>query len=111
MLWPDFATNFPMKYGTFMAVVVSGLVVDVDDLEGPQGGVVECDAEGPTFFNFFDVFPGDRVEVFEESFANESGDSSSVSVSVAPENREVFRGNPCGLVAFCGVCFLDTDNV
>ena len=33
--WPDFATNFAMEGTPLLAVVVSGLVVDVDDLESP----------------------------------------------------------------------------
>ena len=36
-LWPDFATNFAMEGTPFQAVVVSGLVVDIDDLESPEG--------------------------------------------------------------------------
>ena len=34
-LWPDFATNFAVEGTSLQAVVVSGLVVNVDDLEGP----------------------------------------------------------------------------
>ena len=33
VLWSDFPTNFPVEYGTFVVLVVSRVVVDVDDLE------------------------------------------------------------------------------
>ena len=34
-LWPDFATNFAVEGTPLLAVVVSGLVVDVNDLGSP----------------------------------------------------------------------------
>ena len=100
-----------MKYTTLMAVVVSGLVVNVDDLESPKCGMVECDAEGSAFFNLLDVLSGGWIEVFEECFADEDGYPRIVPVAMAPEYDKVLGSDPCRLVAFRGVSFLETNDV
>ena len=73
--------------------------------------VVKGDAEGSAFLNFFQVFPGEWVKIFEEVFADESGDASIVPVAMAPKDLEVFWCCPCRLIALCGVCFLDANDV
>ena len=35
VLWSDLPTNFSVEYRAFVVLVMSRLVVDVDDLEGP----------------------------------------------------------------------------
>ena len=40
VLWSDFPTNFPVEYGTFVVLVVSGVVANVDDLQSSQCVVV-----------------------------------------------------------------------
>ena len=94
-----------------MVLVVAGVVVDVDDLESPKCVVVESDAEGSSFFDFFNVFSGGWVEVFEECFADEGGDACIVSVPMAPEDNEFVRSDPSRLVAFRGVSFLNAYDV
>ena len=44
VLWSDFPTNFPVEYVTFVILVVTGVIVDVDDLESSKRVVVEGDA-------------------------------------------------------------------
>ena len=73
--------------------------------------MVEGDTKGSSFFDFFDVFSGGRVEVFEECFADEGGDACVVSVPVAPEDHEFFWGYPGRLVALRGVSFLNAYDV
>ena len=43
VLWSDLPTDFSVEYRAFVVLVVSRLVVDVDDLESPKCVVVEGD--------------------------------------------------------------------
>ena len=73
--------------------------------------MVKGSAEGSSLLNLFQVFPGYRVELFEEVFADERGDACIMSIAVTPKGFEVFWRRPCRLVALCGVGFLDANNV
>ena len=73
--------------------------------------VVEGDAEGSAFLDFFQVFPGEWVEIFEEVFADECGDTSVVPVAMAPKDFKVFWCCPCRLIALCRMGFLDANHV
>ena len=73
--------------------------------------VFKADTERSPLLDFLHVFPGGGVELFEEGFADEGGDSCVVSVPMAPENLKVFWGCPCRLVALRGVSFLDANDI
>ena len=73
--------------------------------------MVESDAEGSSFFDFFNVAACDGVEFLEECCSDEYDDAGLVSVFVAPESFKAFDGCPSGLVPFGGVSFLNADDV
>ena len=73
--------------------------------------MVECDAKGSAFFNLLDIFSGSRIEVFEECFADEDSYPCIVPVTVAPEDDEILGSDPCRLVSFRRVSFLDANDV
>ena len=111
VLWSDFAANFLVESGAFWFLVVAGVVVGVDDLEGAHGFVVEGDAEGSSFSNLLDVATCYVVEFLEECGSDEDDDAGILSVLVAPEGFKAFYGGASGVVSFRGVCFLKADDV
>ena len=111
VLWLDFAADFLVENGALWLLVVAGVVVGADDLEGAHGFVVEGDAEGSSFFDFVNVAACDGVEFLEECGSDEDDDAGILSVLVAPESFEAFYGGPSGVVSFRGMCFLKADNV
>ena len=111
VFWWDFAAEFFVESGALWFLVVAGVVVGVDDLEGAHGFVVEGDAEGSSFFDFFNVAACDGVEFLEECCSDEYDDAGLVSVFVAPESFKALDGSPSGLISFCGMGFLEADDV
>ena len=111
VLWLDFAAEFLVESVALWFLVVAGVVVGVDDLEGAHGFVVEGDAECSSFLDFVDVASCDGVEILEECGSDEYDDAGLMSVLVAPEGFKAFNGGPSGLVSFRGVSFLQAYDV